>query len=244
MQCRNIPEYVFKYKVFNDATVCIPRKATQQMLVDPVLYGFFIVATVLFIITPGPIVSLIIGQTLQEGLRSGIAVSLGAGLVSLGYLAVYLLGFASLMTLSAETLAGLRYAGAAYLFWLAWQAWNRKPALNANTISDIAAATQEHHSAWASFRKSVLVALTSPKMILFFAAFFPQFMTDSLPLQPQILALSATFMVIALSIDIGWAVTANKAKLLLTQRNKLQLVNKVSGGVLAVGASLLLFLNP
>lgn len=214
------------------------------MLLDPVLYGFFIVATVLFIITPGPIVSLIIAETLQGGLRNGIAVSLGAGLVSIGYLSIYLLGFASIMTLSEDALTGIRYAGAGYLFWLAWQAWRRKPLSTENDAAGFDTHHVSHHSLWASFRKSILIALTSPKMILFFAAFFPQFMTERLPLKPQILALSGTFIVIALSIDIGWSVTANRAKLLLTQRNKLTLVNRISAVVLVVGATLLLFLNP
>lgn len=208
------------------------------MVVDPVLFGFFIVATMAFILTPGPVVSLIIVQTMQESMRSGFAVSIGAGVVSLLYMAIYLTGFANIMALSDQVLVTIRYAGAAYLLFLAWQAWNRE--INPTGDAD---QKQVIKSAWGSFRKSVLISLTSPKMVLFFAAFFPQFMTNSLPYRPQIITLSITFMVIAITIDIGWVLAANKAKALLAQKDRLQMLNKISGAVLASGALLLLVIN-
>lgn len=210
------------------------------MPVDPLLFGLFVIATVGFIFTPGPIVSLVIAETLRDGPKHGLAVVAAATLVSLIYLTVNFFGFASIAALPDTILDGVRYAGAAYLYFLAYQAIS-KPVSSPNDISvDLPPPAAP---AMASFKKSLLISFTSPKTILFFAAFFPQFIVDDLPLTPQLLTLSVTFLSVAFVMDMGWVLTAAKAKKLLTQKNKLALANKISGGVLAAGATLLLMIN-
>jgi threonine/homoserine/homoserine lactone efflux protein len=209
------------------------------MPVDPVLYTLFIAATAGFIFTPGPIVSLIVAETLRDGPRHGLAVVAGATVVSITYLAINLFGFASIADLPQPILDGIRYAGALYLYVLAYKAFTKPTPIPGVGIDlpPVAAPLV------ASFRKSVLICATSPKTILFFAAFFPQFVVDNLPLEPQLLVLSGTFMIVAFLMDMGWVFTATKAKIFLTQRNKLSLTNKISGGVLAAGATVLLIIN-
>ena len=209
------------------------------MPIDPVLYGLFIAATAGFIFSPGPIVGLIVAETLRDGPRHGLAVVAGATTASFSYLAVNLFGFASIAALPEPVLAAIRYAGALYLYFLAYQAFSGPVAApDAKGILPPAAAPL-----WASYRKAVIICATSPKTILFFAAFFPQFVTEDRDLTPQLLVLSATFLAVAFIMDMGWVFTATKAKKFLTQRNKLSMANKISGGALAAGATLLLVIN-
>lgn len=210
------------------------------MPIDPLLYGLFIAATAGFIFTPGPIVSLIVAETLRDGPRHGIAVVLGATAVSIIYLAINFFGFASIAALPEAFLDAIRYVGAGYLYFLAYQAVTRKVTVTGENGIEL---PPRAAPALASFSKSFLVCLTSPKTILFFAAFFPQFVSEDLPLTPQLLVLSVTFLLVAAMMDTGWVLVAAKAKKFLTERDKLSVANKISGGVLAAGATLLLFIN-
>ncbi|WP_262695213.1 LysE family translocator [Kordiimonas aquimaris] len=207
--------------------------------IDPLLYVLFILATVGFIFTPGPIVSLIVSETLRGSHSNGVAVAMGAQLVSIIYLAINFFGFASIAALPAIILDSIRYLGAAYLFYLAWTAYRHSPDLTNQTKT----ANKSQSIFLRSFRKSLLIASTSPKTILFFAAFFPQFVSDELPLANQLIVLSITFLIISFIMDMGWVFTANKARQFLKHKDKLAFTNKIAGSVLATGALLMLFIN-
>ena len=79
----------------------------------------------------------------------------------------------------------------------------------------------------------------SPKTLLFYGAFFPQFVTPDAPVGPQIGVLSATFLGLAVLVDGGWALLAGRARGLLASRGRLR--NRISGGLLiGAGAALAL----
>lgn len=209
------------------------------MPVDPVLFGLFIAATAGFIFSPGPIVSLVVAETLRDGPKHGVAVVVGATTASFIYLTINLFGFAGIAALPNIILDSIRYAGALYLYFLAYQAFT-KSIETSNTNGNLPPPTSPLYT---SYAKAVVICATSPKTILFFAAFFPQFISESLPITPQLITLSVTFLIIAFLMDMGWVFTATKAKNFLTQKDKLSVANKISGGVLAAGATLLLLIN-
>ena len=91
--------------------------------------------------------------------------------------------------------------GIAYLAWLGVKAW-REP------VIDLTQVAPEPRSARAIFARGVVVSLTSPKSLLFYGAFFPQFMTPSSHLLGQMLLLCATFLAIAAVHDCCWALAA------------------------------------
>src|SRR5262249_13138793 len=67
-------------------------------------------------------------------------------------------------------------------------------------------------SGWRSVRTGVIVGITNPKTIVFFAAFLPQFVDDSKPAAPQLLVLGLLFCAMAASSDSCWALASAKAK--------------------------------
>ena len=78
----------------------------------------------------------------------------------------------------------------------------------------------------------MFVALTNPKTLLFFGAFFPQFVDPSRPIGPQIALLSATFLILICVIDSGWALAAGRARRVLAARTLLR--NRISGALLVI----------
>jgi threonine/homoserine/homoserine lactone efflux protein len=80
------------------------------------------------------------------------------------------------------------------------------------------------------FARALLVSMTNPKTLLFYSAFFPQFVSASHEFLPQVALLSATFVVIAVLVDGSWALAAARARHLLATRGRLR--NRIAGGML------------
>ncbi len=204
--------------------------------VDPVMFWLFLGAVTILVLTPGPIVSLIIAETLNESPKHGLAVVAGAEVVGIVMLVAYVAGFSAIVALlSEDTLQIIRYVGAGYLAWLAFN--NFRPSSTAGTKLHIERTPAK------AFRAALAVAATNPKAILFFAAFFPQFITPDLPAMPQLITLSVAFALLAPLLDCCWVVAAAGARKILEQKGSAALISRISGCVLAAGAVALLFLN-
>jgi threonine/homoserine/homoserine lactone efflux protein len=135
----------------------------------------YTLASLLLIVTPGPDMTLFLGQTLAGGRARGIMSMLGActGLVLHTMLAVF--GLSALLAASATAFNILKVAGAAYLLWLAVQALRHGTALN---ISREAGAPRPLSRV---FLTGVGVNLLNPKIVMFFVTFLPQFVSVSDP---------------------------------------------------------------
>ena len=153
----------------------------------------FALATAVLNATPGVDLLLTVSRTLQGGARAGVVAALGinAGCVVHALAAAF--GLAALLALSGSAFTVLRWAGAAYLLWLAWQmarsAWRGEPA-------SAAAGAAPARSLWAEFRTGVITNLLNPKVALFFLAFVPPFIPADAPDKTRaFLLLGAWFMV-------------------------------------------------
>jgi homoserine/homoserine lactone efflux protein len=80
-----------------------------------------------------------------------------------------------------------------------------------------------------------LISLANPKTLLFYGAFFPQFLVPDAPIAPQVALLSLTFFAIAAGLDCGWALLAGRVRGVLAMRGRLR--NRLSGGLL-IGAGI------
>jgi threonine/homoserine/homoserine lactone efflux protein len=137
------------------------------MPLDPQLFLAFLLAAWVLILTPGPDMLFVIGQTLAGGARRGWAALLGIVTGAMVHIALAVSGVAALIAASPALFDALRVAGALYLLWLAWgalrAAWRGGARL------------QPAFPARAAFRDGFVTNLTNPKVILFFLAFLPQF---------------------------------------------------------------------
>ena len=191
------------------------------------LYLAFVAATVLLMLIPGPNVALIVANSVAYGTRYGLLTVAGTSAAMIPQLLVAGLGMTALLASVGAWFEWLRWAGVAYLAWLGLQHW-RAPA------ADLTQARPEPPQKARIFGRGLLVSLTNPKTLLFYGAFFPQFLTADAAIGPQVALLSATFLAVAVTVDGGWALLAGRARPLLARRGRLR--NRLTGGLL-IGAA-------
>ncbi len=187
------------------------------------LYLGFVLATAVLILIPGPNVALITATSVSRGTRIGLVTVAGTSSAVAVQLVLTALGLTAVLTVLAVWFEWLRWIGVAYLLFLGLRQWFAP-------VADLTGVTPERRPASAIYLRGFLVGLTNPKTLLFYGAFFPQFLDMGHPLGPQVFLLCTTFLVIAVVLDSGWAVAAGRARWLLTARPKLR--NRLSGGCL------------
>jgi threonine/homoserine/homoserine lactone efflux protein len=192
------------------------------------LYGAFVAATAILMLIPGPNVALIVANSIAHGARFGLLTVAGTTAAMIVQLGVTALGMTALLGDLARAFEILRWIGVAYLLWLGFNAW-RAPAF------DLTKTVPQPRSSRAIFLRGFLVSLTNPKTLLFYAAFFPQFLTPDAGFASQIALLAATFLAVALTVDSGWALLAARFRGLLAVKGRLR--NRLTGGLL-MGAGL------
>jgi threonine/homoserine/homoserine lactone efflux protein len=190
------------------------------------LYLGFITATVVLMLIPGPNVSLIVANSIAYGTRYGLLTLAGTGSAMVLQLSLTVLGLAALLGAMATWFEWLRWVGVVYLLWLGVRQW-RAPPLDLTLV-------QPHpRSVRAIALRGFLISLTNPKTLLFFGAFFPQFIAPDCAMGPQLALLCGSFLLVAVTLDSGWALAAGRARGVLAMRGKLR--NRLSGGLL-IGA--------
>jgi homoserine/homoserine lactone efflux protein len=184
------------------------------------LYATFVLAVTALLLLPGPNVALIVATSLDRGSRAGLATVAGTSAAMVPQLALTSLGMNALIAGAAQAFSTLRWAGVAYLAWLAFRAFT------APATPLVMAPERRGRLFWRGF----LVSLSNPKTLLFFAAFFPQFVDARAALGPQLFLMSATFLGLALLIDSGWVMAAARAGRWLRLGGRAR--NRLTGGLL------------
>src|SRR6185437_15880369 len=167
------------------------------------LYIGFIIASVALILLPGPNVSLIVANSIAYGTRYGILTVAGTSSAIVFQLALTGLGLTATLGILASWFEWIRWAGVAYLLYLGIRQWLAAPV-------DLTRIRPQPRSFRAIALRGFLISLTNPKTLLFYGAFFPQFISLDRPLAPQVVVLSLSFLFIAAGIDSGWATLAGR----------------------------------
>ena len=190
------------------------------------LYAAYLVACLVIVIVPGPTVTLIVANSLRHGTRAGVLNMLGTQLGEAIIIAAAGIGLASLIETMGHWFDWLRLAGAAYLIWLGW-----KMIRSSGELIDGLPARKPRAGFVA---QGCLVALSNPKTLLFFGAFFPQFIDPSRDYVLQIAVMGLTAMVISAISDSTYAFASGRAGRALSAR-RVRLLSRVSGGCLIGG---------
>ncbi len=194
------------------------------------LYLAFVLASAVLILIPGPNVTLLVANSLAYGARRALATLAGTSTAIALQLAITVLGMSSLMVVLAAWFEWLRWVGVLYLVWLGVQQW-RAPPVALEDVDPAAVAGR------ALFWRGFLVSATNPKTLLFYAAFFPQFVDPASPPGPQLLLMSATFLGLATVLDGGYVLLAGRLRQLFRGQRRARLRNRLTGSLL-IGAGL------
>jgi len=169
---------------------------------DPAVLIAFIAAGLLLNITPGADFVFVSASGISGGPKVGMAAAVGINLGIIVHVAMAAAGLSALLIAWPLAYDVIRYAGAAYLIWLAWQAWRSGGIL------------EEGHAAGSAvraLRRGFMTNVLNPKTALFIFAFIPQFTDPAIgPVGMQIVVLGAIFLVfgMAFSLCLGAAAGA------------------------------------
>ena len=207
---------------------------------DGSTFLYFLTASILLTLAPGPDILYLLTKSLSDGAKAGIILASGLASGIIFHTTLVMVGVAALIKSSATAMLLLKIFGATYLLFLAFGAF--KSAKAGKKIS--LARADKNFSAAALYKRGVLMNVLNPKVLLFFLAFLPQFVdlsSDGASL--TILFLGVVFAVQALTIFSGVAFFAGRVRnLLLRKKNIGQVLNFIEAAVLAIIAlTLILF---
>ena len=172
---------------------------------DLVLLATFAAASLALVSTPGPDMVLIASRSASQGRASGFACLAGIQCGTYLHALAAALGLSQLFLAIPAAYDAVRFAGAAYLLYLAWKT------VLADPFRFAPSTTLALHSAWQVFRQGLATNLLNPKMVLFVVALLPQFIQPergSLVVQMLILATIINFLGIAINGAVILAVAA------------------------------------
>lgn len=173
-------------------------------MIDMTLFPVFLAGAVALAMAPGPDMAFTLATAASRGPRAGLGAVAGISVGGAVWTIAAALGLAALISASEHALNVVRYAGAAYLLWLAWK-----------TLRSLDGLPEGHASrdAWHAFRRGFLTNLLNPKIGLFFLAFLPQFANPEIgPVWLQMLTLGGIFFLIGSGILVGVAIAAGAAQ--------------------------------
>jgi threonine/homoserine/homoserine lactone efflux protein len=163
----------------------------------------FLITSLIVVLTPGTGVVYTVSTGLFLGRRASVFASIGCTAGIVPHLLASILGLAAILHASAEAFNLVKFAGVAYLLYLAWVMWREKGML---TFDRSPSATGTRSIIVKAFAMNIL----NPKLSIFFLAFLPQFVSPSAdsPVR-QMLILSGVFMVMTFAVFVVYGAVAH-----------------------------------
>lgn len=163
----------------------------------------FLVTSLIVVLIPGTGVVYTVSTGLIQGRKASVYAALGCTLGIIPHLLATVLGLAALMHTSAVAFQALKYAGVAYLFYVAWATWKDSSAF---AVDESVAKTPARSLVIKAFWMNIL----NPKLTIFFLAFLPQFVPhDATHPLTQLLLLSAVFMLMTFVVFVVYGLIAH-----------------------------------
>ncbi len=154
----------------------------------------FLLTTLIIVASPGTGVVYTLAAGLSRGGRASVLAAFACTLGIVPHLLAAMMGLAALLHTSALAYNLVKYAGVAYLLWMAWQTLREDGALRVETGED-------RRSSWRVIVDGVAINVLNPKLSIFFVAFLPQFIPagEAAPLA-RMLELSGVFMAMTFAV--------------------------------------------
>ena len=176
----------------------------------------FLITSLVVVLIPGTGVVFTVSTGLGQGRRASVFAAVGCTAGILPHLLATVLGLAALMHTSALTFQVLKYAGVAYLLYLAYATWKDKSALAVETVPS-------RRTAMNLIITAVLLNILNPKLTIFFLAFLPQFVdpVSGSPLA-QLLVLSGVFMAMTFAVFVAYGLLAHAFRQAVVESPRVQ----------------------
>jgi threonine/homoserine/homoserine lactone efflux protein len=180
--------------------------------------------------SPGPSIAALVARVLTNGLREVLPFLLAMWLGEALWLACAVAGLAVIAHTFAMVFIALKIIGVGYLLFLAWKMWFAATEVSKDELPS-------GQSAWRMFAAGLTVTLGNPKIMVFYLALLPTLVDLSRVGTVAWLELTLTMLLVLVSVDIGWALLAARARQLLTSRWAVKIANRTSATMMAGAAA-------
>ncbi|MFI9610734.1 LysE family translocator [Streptomyces sp. NPDC052023] len=195
----------------------------------------FLLTTLVVVVTPGTGLVYTLSAGLSLGRRASVAAALGCTVAIVPHVLATVTGVAALLHAGATAFQVLKYAGVAYLLYMAWATVREKGAI------DVGQEGAAPVTAGRVIVRAVLVNLLNPKVTIFFLAFLPQFVSPAEPhAVPRMLALGGVFMLVTfvLFAALGLLAASVRSQVVSRPRVMTWVRRTFAGSFVALGAKL------
>lgn len=176
----------------------------------------FLITSLIVVLIPGTGVIFTVSTGITQGRKASIYAALGCTFGIVPHLMATILGLAAIMHTSAMAFQTLRYAGVAYLLYIAYATWR-------DTSAFALEHTQPRSTAISLVVKALLLNILNPKLTIFFLAFLPQFVTpDAADPLFQLLLLSGVFMTMTFAIFVLYGLLAHSFRTAVIESRPVQ----------------------
>ncbi len=208
----------------------------SNFIPDVPILAAFMAASIVLGITPGPDMTFFLSKTIAQSRAAGFAAFGGASVGIFIHSVLVAAGLSVILAASAMAFTILKFAGAAYLAYLAYDAIRHGSSLSLDRRA-------KPEALRSVFLKGLMVNLLNPKVIIFFVTFLPQFVSADDPYAPaKMLLLGLTFMVINIPVCGAFILAADRIALLLKGSSRAsRFVDWLFAGVIGAFAVKLIF---
>ena len=166
----------------------------------------FLLTSLVVVIAPGTGVLYTLALGLGQGRRAAFAAAIGCTFGIVPHLAAAILGLAAILHTSAVLFTLVKFAGVAYLLYLAWSALSEGGALRVDP-------DRRRDSDWQIARRGALINILNPKLSVFFLALLPPFLSgNSATATAEMALLGGVFMAMTFAVFVAYGVFAAQAR--------------------------------
>jgi threonine/homoserine/homoserine lactone efflux protein len=182
----------------------------------PLISLDFLITSLIVVLIPGTGAVFTVSTGLMQGKRASVWAAFGCTLGIIPHLLATILGLAAIMHTSALAFSLLKYAGVAYLLYLAYATWKDRSGFSFDSAPKETRATQ-------LVIRAILLNLLNPKLTIFFLAFLPQFVSPhaASPLG-QMLLLSGVFMAMTFAVFLAYGLLAHAFRSFVVNSKRVQ----------------------
>ena len=195
--------------------------------------ALFTGAYAIAVLVPGPGVAAVVARALGGGFRGAVPMVLGILVGDLVYFVFAVFGLAAIATWFGPVFVVVRWAGAAYLLYIAWKFWTARPGAEQIRPRD--------ESAWKTFLAGFSLTMGNPKTIVFYLGILPTVIPLDRKTPLAFAELTLIVVVVLLLIGLGYAWLAARARELFSSPRALGRLNKTASVVMASAAGLVVW---
>ena len=200
---------------------------------EPFTLLTFTIAYAIAVLVPGPGVAAVVARALGGGFKGAFPMVLGILAGDLVYFVFAVFGLAAVATWFGPVFTIIRWAGAAYLLYIAYKFWTARPGFEQMK--------PKNEDPWRTFLAGFSLTMGNPKTIVFYLAILPTVIPLDQMTPVAFAELTAIVVIVLLIIGCGYAWLASAAREMFKSSKALGRLNKTAGVMMATAAGLVVW---